>query len=116
MQKYGTIYADPPWQYGNQSTRSATDRHYETLPLSGITGFCVDGFHVSDLADDDSHLHLWTTNGFLESAFSVITAWGFTFKSCMVWVKPEMGIGNYWRVSQEFLMLGTRGDDDQVPF
>jgi len=36
-------------------------------------------------------------------------AWGFEYKSCFVWVKPEMGIGNYWRVSHEFMLLGVRG-------
>jgi N6-adenosine-specific RNA methylase IME4 len=40
-------------------------------------------------------------------------AWGFEYKSCLVWVKPEMGIGNYWRVSHEFLLFGIRG---KAPF
>ena len=42
-------------------------------------------------------------------AFTVIEAWGFSYKSCFVWVKPHIGIGNYWRVSHEFLLLGVRG-------
>ena len=40
-------------------------------------------------------------------AFDVIDAWGFRFKSCLVWVKDEIGMGNYWRVSHEFLLLGV---------
>ena len=64
---------------------------------------------VGRLAADVSHLHLWTTNGFLPDAFKVMEAWGFEYKSCFVWVKPQMGIGNYWRVSHEFMLLGTRG-------
>ena len=63
---------------------------------------------VGQIAADDADLHLWTTNGFLQEAFQVIDAWGFQFKSCFVWVKSEMGMGNYWRVSHEFLMLGVR--------
>jgi len=27
-----------------------------------------------------------------------------------VWVKDQMGIGNYWRVSHEFMLLGVRGE------
>jgi N6-adenosine-specific RNA methylase IME4 len=30
-----------------------------------------------------------------------------------VWVKPQIGMGNYWRVSHEFLLLGVRGS---LPF
>jgi len=65
---------------------------------------------VEALAADDCHLHLWTTNGFLFDAKRVMEAWGFEYRSCFVWVKPQMGIGNYWRVSHEFLLLGIRGN------
>jgi N6-adenosine-specific RNA methylase IME4 len=104
-EQYGTIYADPPWQYGNQSTRAATDNHYQTMTVDELCKM-----PIGDLAADAAHLHLWTTNGFLPDAFRVIDAWGFEYKSCFVWVKPQMGIGNYWRVSHEFLLLGVKGD------
>jgi N6-adenosine-specific RNA methylase IME4 len=104
-EQFGCIYADPPWQYGNQSTRAATDNHYQTMTVDELCEMPVE-----DLADDAAHLHLWTTNGFLPDAFRVIQAWGFEYKSCFVWVKDQMGIGNYWRVSHEFLLLGVRGD------
>lgn len=103
--KFGTIYADPPWAYGNQSTRAATDNHYSTMSVDEIASL-----PIGQIAADDSHLHLWTTNGFLFDARRVMDAWGFEYRSCFVWVKPQMGIGNYWRVSHEFLLLGIRGD------
>lgn len=103
-QKFGTIYADPPWRYGNQGTRGATDDHYVTMSIEEI---CAEP--VSEIVADSAHLHLWTTNAFLREAFDVIKAWGFEYKSCFVWVKPQMGMGNYWRVSHEFLLLGVRG-------
>ena len=103
--KFGTIYADPPWQYGNQSTRAATDNHYSTMSVDALCEMPVE-----DYAADDAHLHLWTTNAFLRDAFRVIDAWGFEYRSCFVWVKPQMGIGNYWRVSHEFMLLGIRGN------
>lgn len=102
--QFGTIYADPPWQYGNQATRASTGNHYETLPVDDICAL-----PIGELAAENSHLHLWTTNAFLEDAFRVIRAWGFEYKSCFLWVKPTIGIGNYWRVSHEFLLLGIRG-------
>jgi hypothetical protein len=64
---------------------------------------------IEQLVEADAHLHLWTTNAFLESAFNVMRAWGFEFRSCMVWVKPTIGMGNYYRVSHEFLLFGIRG-------
>lgn len=103
--KFRTIYADPPWSYGKTVGRAAASRHYGTMSLKAI---CAEP--VAQLAEDGAHLHLWTTNGFLREAFEVIEAWGFRYKSCLVWVKPQLGTGNYWRVSHEFLLLGVRGN------
>lgn len=103
-QKFGTIYADPPWVYGNQATRASTGNHYDGLSVDDICAL-----PVKALAADVAHLHLWTTNGFLFDAKRVMEAWGFEYRSCFVWVKPQMGIGNYWRVSHEFMLLGIRG-------
>lgn len=102
---FGTIYADPPWQYGNQSTRGATGDHYPGMLPGEVATF----FPIEKLARDSAHLHLWTTNAFLFDARGVMEAWGFTYKSCFIWVKPQMGMGNYWRVSHEFCLLGVRG-------
>jgi N6-adenosine-specific RNA methylase IME4 len=99
------LYADPPWQYGNQATRASTDNHYLTMSVEDICALPIPG-----LVATDAHLHLWTTNAFIFEAKRVMEAWGFEYKSCLVWVKPQMGIGNYWRVSHEFMLLGVRGD------
>jgi N6-adenosine-specific RNA methylase IME4 len=102
--KFSTVYADPPWQYSNQGTRAATNNHYETMTISDIAAL-----PIASLVADNAHLHLWTTNAFLFDAKSIMEAWGFQYKSCFIWVKPQMGIGNYWRVSHEFMLLGVRG-------
>jgi N6-adenosine-specific RNA methylase IME4 len=107
-EKFACIYADPPWKYGNQGTRASTDNHYQTMTVDEI---CAEP--VIEVAADNAHLHLWTTNAFLFEAHRVMESWGFTYKSCFVWVKPQMGIGNYWRVSHEFLLFGVRG---KTPF
>jgi N6-adenosine-specific RNA methylase IME4 len=104
QRKFATIYADPPWPYENEASRAAAANHYSTLPLADILAEPVEA-----LAETDAHLHLWTTNAFLREAFHVIDAWGFQFKSCLVWIKSDLGMGNYWRVSHEFLLLGVRG-------
>ena len=105
---YGCFYADPPWSYGNQGTRASTDNHYGTMSVEEIAAFPIE-----EKAADNAHLHLWTTNAFLFDARTVMEAWGFTYKSCFVWVKPNIGMGNYWRVSHEFLLMGVRGS---LPF
>jgi N6-adenosine-specific RNA methylase IME4 len=102
--KFGTIYADPPWKYSNQATRSSTNNHYQTMTVDEICSL-----PIKELPKDNAHLHLWTTNAFLFDARLVLESWGFEYKSCFIWVKPQLGIGNYWRLSHEFLLLGVRG-------
>ncbi len=106
--KYPTIYADPPWPYTNTAARGAAENHYKTMTFASIRDE-----PVKQLAAENAHLHLWTTNAFLREAFDVIRAWGFRYKSCLVWIKPQLGMGNYWRVSHEFLLLGVRSS---LPF
>lgn len=101
---FGTIYADPPWQYSNQGTRASTDNHYGTMTIDELAEL-----PVGKLAAEQSHLWLWTTNGFLFECPRLFAAWGFEFKSSYVWVKPQMGIGNYLRNSHELLLLAVRG-------
>ncbi len=106
--KFSTIYADPPWPYENEVTRGAAVRHYPTMSVEEM---CSEP--VVELAQKNAHLHLWTTNGFFHEALAVMDAWGFQYKSCLVWIKPDFGLGNYWRVAHEFLLLGVRGS---LPF
>lgn len=103
--RFGAIYADPPWVYDNQSTRAAQGNHYGGLTVDELCAL-----PVNELAAKDAHLHLWTTNAFLFDCARIFDAWGFEFRSTFVWVKPQMGIGNYWRNSHEFLLTGIRGD------
>lgn len=102
--KFPTVYADPPWAYENEASRAAAVNHYPTMSHEEI---CAEP--LRELSEEDAHLQLWTPNGFLREAFDVMDSWGFEFKSCLVWIKNELGMGNYWRVSHEFLLLGVRG-------
>lgn len=74
--RFSTVYADPPWSYKNKSARGAADNHYPTLTLEKI---CDQP--IARRVNNDAHLHLWTTNGFLREAFLVIEAWG-TIGAC----------------------------------
>lgn len=103
--RVGTIYADPPWLYDNQVTRSATRNIYDGMTVDELREL-----PVGELASDDAHLHLWTTNAFLFECPKLFRAWDFEFKSTFVWVKSVLGIGNYWRNSHEILLTAIRGD------
>jgi len=109
--QFGTIYADPPWPYSNQATRASTKNHYKEHNELSVEDIC--NLPIAELAAENAHCHLWTTNGFLREAFDVLEAWGFTYKSFFEWVKPDFGIGNYWRVGTEHMLLGIRG---RAPF
>jgi N6-adenosine-specific RNA methylase IME4 len=104
-QKFGTVYADPPWRYNNQGTRAATDNHYDGD--MSVEEIC--DMPIGELAAEKSHLHLWTTNAFLFECPKIFEAWGFEYKSTFVWVKPSFGIGNYWRNSHEIMLTAIRG-------
>ncbi len=103
---FATIVADPPWQYGNTSTRGAAANHYPTMSIPDL---CDLGTQVREQAAPESHLYLWSTAAHLPESFQVMEAWGFDYKTYLVWVKPQMGMGNYFRVSTELALFGVRG-------
>ena len=102
--RFGTIYADPPWQYDNQTTRAPTDNHYVTMTVEEIAAL-----PIKELAADNAHLHLWTTNSFIFECPRNMEAWGFEYRSKFTWCKPCFGLGNYWRIATEDMLLGVRG-------
>jgi N6-adenosine-specific RNA methylase IME4 len=103
-ERFGCIVADPPWPYANQGTRGSTQHHYESLSVEAICAL-----PVADLALPQCHLHLWTTSAFLFTCPQIFAAWGFEHKAELIWEKPTMGLGNYWRLAHEICLLGVRG-------
>lgn len=103
--KFRTIYADPPWPFDDTATRGAAENHYPTMSIAEICAL-----PVSDLAADDAHLYLWTTNSHLHDAFHVVAAWGFEYKTLITWVKPQIGLGHYFRGATEHILFCVRGN------
>jgi N6-adenosine-specific RNA methylase IME4 len=104
--KYRVIYADPPWSYGNTQPDYHPEQrdHYPTMSLDEVCAV-----PVAALAEDDAVLFIWVTSPVLAEAFSVITAWGFTYKASFVWDKVKHNMGHYNSVRHEFLLVCTRG-------
>ena len=61
-------------------------------------------------AEENCHLYLWTTNNFLPRAVELMAAWGFAHKTVLIWVKPRMGLGSYFRNTTELVLFGVRGE------
>jgi len=108
--KYRVVYADPPWSYGNSGPIGDTDhyghveRHYPSMTIAELCDL-----QVSEAVEDDAVLFLWVTSPLLEEAFTVISAWGFHYKSSFVWDKVRHNFGYYNSVRHEFLLVCTRG-------
>ena len=109
--KFGVIYADPPWEYEfSQSGSRTIENHYPSMPLEEICNL-----PTMALADDNCILFLWATSPKLKQALSVMDAWGFEYKTNMVWIKERIGMGYYARQQHELLLIGTRGKPPTPP-
>lgn len=97
------VYADPPWEYEHVKTENrAVENHYPTMTLEAICALQIP-------ATADAALFLWATSPKLAEALRVLESWGFTYRTCMVWVKDKIGMGYYARQQHELLLIATRG-------
>lgn len=106
--RYPVIYADPPWRYENPPMgggNRSIENHYPTMTLEEICAL-----PVSDLATDDAILYLWATAPKLAECIKVIDAWGFEYRTCLVWVKDKIGMGYHARNQHELLLIAKRGE------
>ncbi len=118
--KYKTIYADPPWQFQNRTGKVAPEHkrltRYGTMKLDEIKQL-----PVSEVADEKSHLYLWVPNALLPEGLEVMRAWGFDYKTNIIWEKVRKdgmpdgrGVGFYFRNVTEMLLFGIKGDRNRT--
>lgn len=107
--KFGTIAMDPPWmERGGGKIKRGADRHYQLLKTADMPGV-IWGSGVFQPAED-CHLYMWATANHLTDALWLIEALGFRYVTNAVWVKPGgAGLGQYFRMKHEHLLLATRG-------
>lgn len=114
-QRFATILADPPWQFQNKTGKVAPEHkrlsRYSTMTLAEICAL-----PVAQLCADTAHLYLWVPNALLPEGLQVMTAWGFQYKTNIVWHKVRKdgepdgrGVGFYFRNTTELLLFGVRG-------
>lgn len=113
--KFRTILADPPWQFQNRTGKMAPEHkrlsRYGTMALREICEI-----PVALAADEPAHLYLWVPNALLPDGLEVMKAWGFQYKSNIIWHKVRKdggpdgrGVGFYFRNTTEMILFGTRG-------
>lgn len=113
-QKYTTIYADPPWQFQNKTGKVGPEHgrlhRYDTMTLDDIKAL-----PVADFAEERAHLYLWIPNAMLPDGLAVMQAWGFQYKSNLIWEKVRKdggpdgrGVGFYFRNVTEMLLFGVK--------
>lgn len=113
--RFPTIMADPPWQFVNRTGKVAPEHRrlsrYGTMDLNQIKTL-----PVHDITAPTAHLYLWVPNALLPEGLEVLRAWGFTYKSNIVWHKVRKdggsdgrGVGFYFRNVTELILFGTKG-------
>lgn len=80
------------------------ENQYPTMTLEEICNL-----PVGDIASPDAVLLLWTTSPKLAESMDVINAWGFVYRTCIVWDKERIGMGYYARQQHELLLIASRG-------
>jgi N6-adenosine-specific RNA methylase IME4 len=113
--QFATVLADPPWQFTNKTGKVAPEHRrlsrYATLCLDDIIAL-----PVAQVTREKAHLYLWCPNALLPEGLAVMKAWGFTYKSNIVWHKVRKdggpdgrGVGFYFRNVTELILFGVKG-------
>jgi N6-adenosine-specific RNA methylase IME4 len=71
---------------------------------------------VAEITAETAHLYLWVPNALLPWGLEVMAAWGFAYKTNIVWHKVRKdggpdgrGVGFYFRNTTELVLFGVRG-------
>ena len=112
-ERYGVIYADPPWDYKGQLQHAGPGsgdsggaiRHYDTVRLTDLMEL-----DIAAIAADDSLLFMWATSPHLDQAIALGKSWGFAWATvAFVWDKQRVNPGFYTMSQCELCLVFKRG-------
>ncbi|MGH8234200.1 MAG: MT-A70 family methyltransferase [Rhodanobacteraceae bacterium] len=113
--RFGTVLADPPWRFQNRTGKIAPE-HHRLSRYGTMTQAEISALPVQSVLAPTAHLYLWVPNALLLEGLQVMEAWGFTYKTNIVWHKIRKdggsdgrGVGFYFRNVSELLLFGVRG-------
>jgi N6-adenosine-specific RNA methylase IME4 len=101
------LFADPPYRYEHPTFGSSRDIE-ERYPAMTLEQICA--LPVSQIAMDNALLFLFVPPPILEQGLEIGRAWGFQYRTGLVWDKISVGMGNYVRQQHEHLLIFRRGD------
>lgn len=113
--RFRTVLADPPWQFANRTGKMAPEHkrlsRYPTMTLQEIKDLPVEA-----VVEETAHLYLWVPNALLAEGMQVMSHWGFSYKTNLIWYKvrkdggpDRRGVGFYFRNVTEMILFGVRG-------
>lgn len=118
---YQTVLADPPWRFSNSTGKMAPE-HKRLSRYSTLTFEEIKSIPIIDVIADQCHLYLWIPNALLREGLDTMAAWGFKYKTNIIWHKirkdggPDgRGVGFYFRNTTEILLFGVRGNMRTLP-
>jgi N6-adenosine-specific RNA methylase IME4 len=120
MKKYKTILIDPPWKYGiwggNSGKTESARAWNETggnlpLPYASMSIEEIGNLPISDLAETNCELYIWTTQKYLPITFPFLIKWGFKYCETLSWCKEPRGTGQggLFTPTNEFIIHGRIG-------
>lgn len=102
------LYTDPPWTFHAWSPAGEGRVPANYYPVMSLEEICTLG--ISSCATSAAVLFMWTTAPHFVESLEVLKAWGFEYKTQMVWLKDRQALGYYVRNQHEPLIIATRGD------
>ncbi len=113
--QFGTVLIDPPWRFVNRTGKMAPEHkrlsRYVTMSLEEIAAL-----PVGSIVAPTAHLYLWVPNALLPAGLQIMEAWGFQYKTNIIWHKLRKdggsdgrGVGFYFRNVTEMILFGVRG-------
>lgn len=114
---YRVVMADPPWRYDDRPpSGSGAQQHYNGMTIEQLCKLPVMAHTYANAV-----LFMWATAPLLlanPGPREVLEAWGFTYKTNIVWDKVLSAGGHYVAGKHEHLIIATRGSctpDHPVP-
>jgi N6-adenosine-specific RNA methylase IME4 len=118
--RFGTVLVDPPWRFANRTGKMAPEHRrlsrYATMTVAEIAAL-----PVGEIVAPTAHLYLWVPNALLPLGLQVMEAWGFQYKTNVVWHKLRKdggsdgrGVGFYFRNVTELILFGVHGKNPRT--
>lgn len=106
--KYKTIVIDPPWPltFVQRKVRpNQTSMPYPTMSLKDI-----ENLNISNIADENCKLFVWTTQRYLPDTLNIVKSWGFKYHLVLTWDKSSgMTMFGFHRRT-EFVIFAYKGN------